>query len=148
MENLTFCVHPSDGNIVVSFLLKTALLLVSFTFVLFPSYQCPWSEGLVDHLMKQRYFLGRKDWKFPYISALPVPCGAERKLQPIRVNWHVSKWHNVWEGGCESLALGNKGTILCFRGIDRLVSDLTAGSLESGSSRAAEELPLLLDELN
>lgn len=36
----------------------------------------------------------------------------------------------------------------CFRGVDRLVSDLTARSLGSGSSRAAEELPLLLDELN
>lgn len=38
VENLTFCVHPSDGNIVANFLLKTALLSVSLTFVLFPSY--------------------------------------------------------------------------------------------------------------
>lgn len=70
----------------------------------------------IEHLMRQRYFLGRKDCSHtssqqtPALLAFSVAVG--ERSPALGANKRVRKWCNVWEGGCVELALGNKETTL------------------------------------
>lgn len=70
----------------------------------------------MEHLMRQRYFLGRKDCSHtssqqtPALLAFSVAVG--ERSPALGANKRVRKWCSVWEGGCVELALGNKETTL------------------------------------